>query len=149
MDIQISKLNNADKLCRFLEKVDGSFPIPLSSKIELSVLSDKLCTIGIVFAAHIDGELAGIIGLYANDSETKTAYFSVLAVLNEYSGKGIASQLLQNAVEEAKLCGMRKVRLYTHKTNKGAIHLYKKAGFHENYDENRPCDILFTLELNN
>ena len=42
---------------------------------------------------------------------------------------------------------MKKIRLYTHKTNISAISLYQKLGFKPHSDDNRPDDILFVLNL--
>lgn len=131
----------------FLHSVDKCFPIPLSQKTDLYELSEKLLEKGRVFVACEDNNIIGIVGEYANDEKSKKAYISVVAVLPEYSGKGIATTLIDNAMDYAKSNGMEKIFLYTHKTNEGAIHMYKKLGFIPFEDAIRPNDILFEREL--
>lgn len=52
-----------------------------------------------------------------------------LAVLPEYQGRGVGSQLLQEVERRAKERGCCKITLEVHDTNRDARRLYERAGF--------------------
>ncbi len=57
-----------------LDKLDATFPIPLSAKTALTVLAEKLLNNGYVQMA-IDNEVpVGIVGFYTNDKKGKHAF---------------------------------------------------------------------------
>ncbi|WP_300760034.1 GNAT family N-acetyltransferase [Janthinobacterium sp.] len=78
------------------------------------------------WAAH---KLIGLIAIYCNDHNTRIAFISSVSVLPDWYSRGIATQLLARAIEEARLAGMHEVRLEVDQDNTSAIALYYKAGF--------------------
>lgn len=136
-----------EEFVEFLYEVDSLFPIPLSQKTNIQQLAEKLLEKGTVLAIIEKEKIVGAVGMYANDVVTKTAYMSVLAVVPAFSSKGIATKIITDAFYHARNAGMEKVYLYTHKTNAGAIALYKKLGFNAQEDPCRPEDILFERKL--
>lgn len=65
-----------------------------------------------------------------------TAYIELIAVSSLERGKGIGSQLMQQAARAAQEAGCRFLRLNTQYHNQQAMLFYKKEGFHiegENY----------------
>lgn len=58
----------------------------------------------------------------------KNAYI-VMAVLDEYRGKGIGTALLMHVEEFARERGMHRIELEVFESNTGAIKLYEKNGF--------------------
>ena len=146
---EIRKCNVQDfnLLLDFLKKVDSSFPIPLSQKQDISMFLNKACKYGEIYAFFENGIIVAAVFFYANDIISKTSYISVLAVLSEYYGNGFATALVKKAILVSKQQEMKKIRLYTHKTNISAISLYQKIGFKPHSDDNRPDDILFVLNL--
>lgn len=143
------KCEDTDKglLSKLFVKADSLFPIPLSHKQDLNLLSNKLLDNGIVVGSYYKNELVGAICGYANDTENGRAYVSVLCVLPEFQGNSIAKTLVGKFVQECRTVGMKSVFLYTHKTNIPAQRLYEKAGFKKETDENRPEDFSYTLLL--
>ena len=139
-------IENKMELLIFLKKSDSLFPIPLSHKQDLEVLSDKLLTSGVVVAAYHKDQLVGVACGYANNMENKTAYLSVLCVSLEFQGKSIAQNLVHMFIAECKKSGMKELFLYTHTTNKRAIALYKKLGFEE-IASDRDGDIKLCISL--
>ncbi len=133
-----------NKLYKFLNAVDKDFPINLSAKTDLDELSDKFIKNGVLCYKEENDILTALVAGYANDLETKTAYISVVATLNEHRGKGFAKELVKEFLKKAKENGMEKAVLYTHYTNKGAIMLYKNLGFAEIPSE-RNGDIKFEI----
>jgi len=74
-------------------------------------------------------KLVGLIAIYCNDHGTRTAFISNVSVLPDWHKRGIATQLLARAIEEARLAGMHEIRLEVDQDNASAIGLYCKAGF--------------------
>lgn len=137
-----------EELLIFLKKIDSLFPIKLSDKTDLSNLTEKFLSLGTIFSISENNEIVGLIAGYNNDILNHNAYISVLAVLPEYQGRGYASTLL---IEFEKICkqkNMRRIEVYTHKTNFGAIKMYKKNNYVvDNSNTQRPDDIKFYKEL--
>ncbi len=140
-------VHESELLTRLLIQLDSSFPIPLSEKTELSSYAKKLLGSGTAYGAWEDGQPVGICGFYANDLTAGKAYVSVLGVLSSHQRRGIARKLLQDCLVLCRRAGMHWCCLYTHKTNLGAIALYRSFGFTEEITPQRPEDILFTKEL--
>jgi RimJ/RimL family protein N-acetyltransferase len=57
--------------------------------------------------------------------------FLGMGLIASHRGRGIGQQLLQTALEHAKLIALEKVELSVYTENATAISLYKKLGFHE------------------
>lgn len=118
-----------DELLEFLIRIDSDFRPFLSQKV---VLADYVCKIQskAELIMEWDGkELAGLTVLYCNDSDRQFAYISLVGVSSFCRGRGIASKMLQSAVQ---IVSTREFRLLgIHSNNPIAIHLYKKFGFKE------------------
>jgi ribosomal protein S18 acetylase RimI-like enzyme len=114
----------------FLLLVNGQFPIPLNHKSDLRSTANKLFTLGDVFFLKDNKKIIGLVAGYNNNMDNKTGYISILALLQEYRGKGLANKLVETFLENSKKKEMEKVVLFTHSTNKAAINLYKKLGFY-------------------
>lgn len=147
MIIRKLDINNCEKLNNYLTKVDKDFPIPLSSKVNLDKFSKKILKSGVALACFDGERTAGIILFYANNTESKTAYVSVLSVLDSYRKRGIAQSLLNECIKMCKSINFKAIELYTHKTNEGAIALYEKNGFIKISDLDRPDDWLMRYNL--
>lgn len=140
-----SFLDEFDELYNFLLKIDTLFPIPLSKKIDLKLFAEKILKSGNVICCR-DKETVGVVCFYNNDALTKNGYISVVGVLPDFQGKGIAKQLIEKAIAFCKKGGMETVTLYTHSTNTVAVKMYKSLGFCE-VPSDRDGDIKFSLEI--
>lgn len=81
---------------------------------------------GIAWAAELDGRVAGIlIGRVAADE------FEILnlAVGKAFRRQGIATQLLNSALEYAQAAGARRTYLEVRASNSGGIGFYTRMGF--------------------
>lgn len=137
-----------DEILLFLQKVDSLFPIKLSDKTDLTTLAEKFISLGTVFSISENEDIVGLIAGYNNDDVNLKAYISVLAILPEYQGKGYASKLLLDFTEDCKRKKIKRIELFTHKTNENAIKLYKKKGFSiDKLNTERPNDIKFYKDL--
>lgn len=141
-----------EKIYNFLLSVDKDFPVPLSDKVNLSGYVDKLLrNNATIVCREYDGKIVGSVIGYTDNLSDNMAYISIVGVLNEYRGKGIANQLI---LEFLNICESKKidaVHLYTHNTNNSAIRLYDKLGFNrmnnDNEDESRKDDVHLILKI--
>lgn len=129
---------NANSICEFLNKVDTLFPTPLSKKQDLKFLSEKLFTKG-TLCTETDGEkLVSLVGGYTENIIDNKAYISVVATLEDYAGKGIATKLVKEFIDICREKKIKAVHLYTSQTNFPAIRMYEKIGFIEWKIDNEP-----------
>lgn len=144
-------IQDRERLKAFLEDVQYDFEPPLFERIEarsnvstINAYVDKVLEKANVMVYEKNDEFIGIIIVYANDSKNNQAYIPFLAVKNSFSGKGIATRLLENAIQIAKDNHMEKIGVKTWNDNKPAIHLYRKFGFNS---EIRNEDVIFTKNI--
>lgn len=84
---------------------------------------------GAIFLSKENVFFTGCVAIRRIDSDT--AELKRMFIRNNYRGKGIASALLQVAIEKAIQLGYKKIRLDTLNNMTPAINLYKKNGFYE------------------
>ncbi len=89
-----------------------------------------------ILLAFVDNELVGFI---AADSEwfskregEKVGAVHELVVREDHRRKGIASLLMEKALDYFKVKGLKKAELWVGDENEGAKRFYKKFGFKEN-----------------
>lgn len=115
---------------KFISKIDNLFPVPLSEKVQIDEYCEKILNNGMfIVAKNENNQIIGVLAGYANDTENKISYISILCILPKYRNKHIGTQLLNKFIEISKENKMEKVFLYTHKDNKNAINFYKKNNF--------------------
>lgn len=71
----------------------------------------------------------GYCVLYANNSETRNAYISLIAVRPEYQNLHIGKQLIETCLQIAESYGMQTCSLEVRKNNTSAIRFYQRNGF--------------------
>ncbi len=147
IEYRLCEVGELDKLSSLLYNIDGSFPIPLSKKTDLKHYGQKLLDKGAVYGAWDKESMVGMCGFYANDTVNHKAYIAVLGIAAEYQHQGIAKHLLNETIAYCSSQKMKQCYLFTHKTNSGAIALYKGLGFSEAFDADRPDDIMFIKNL--
>ena len=119
-----------DKILSFLEKLNAEFHPPLSTKVNFDDYIDKIFRLAEFFCfLDDDGELIGLLVMYANDKKALAAHITLLAVDPKYRGRKIASRLLSEAKIVAKDSALKRVKTVTWKDNQKAIRLYNKMGF--------------------
>ena len=96
------KFISEKELYLFLSLVDKEFPISLSKKTNLIETAKKLYILGDIFCLKDNKNIIGLIAGYSNNAKDKTGYISVLAILNKYRGKGLASKLVNVFLDNAK-----------------------------------------------
>jgi len=121
MNIKIRKMHEQD-LPEVLKIAGQSFSMPWSLK---SFKSELLNPQSILKVAELDGEIAGYVVLRKILDE---AEILSIAVKPEMRRKGIATELIKNALEEIK-DSVKACFLEVRVSNKQAISFYEKIGF--------------------
>lgn len=117
------------KLAEFLYRVDRLFPTPLSVKVNIDEYARKLHDSATVCFAEDNGTIVGIVGGYTENVINNTAFISIVGVLPEFNGKGIATKLLAEFIVRAKLKRLNAVHLYADRNNSVAVHIYQNPRF--------------------
>jgi len=76
-----------------------------------------------------DGTPVGWFGINGLDSDDRTVYLKLIAILPEYHGKGIGQYVIGEAVQRLRQRGYLKIALYTDRDNRKARACYSKCGF--------------------
>lgn len=88
----------------------------------------KLFTKARIVCAEDNGSLQGLIAFYCNDSESKTAYITQIAVKKCSQNMGIGGLLMAKCEEISRQNGMEHLRLEVRNDNMNAIRFYQKHG---------------------
>lgn len=99
---------------------------------------DKVLTHGHVFIAQENAEIAGLVIFYANDTVKSKGFIPLVAIRENFQGRGLGKLLMTETLKTIKKNGMQKVLINTWSQNVRAISLYKNLGFVpvlENTDE--------------
>ena len=112
-----------------LSRCDADFVPPLSGRVEISDYAQKIASKAMRFEAWSGGTLVGLVAAYCNDQKKRIAYITSVSVLREWTGKGIAANLMKQCIEHAETSGMRQISLEVASDNTPAIKLYEKSGF--------------------
>lgn len=132
---------DADKICLFLQKVDQTFPIPLSQKHELNHLAKKFAEKATICVELKDEKICSMVAGYTDNVINNIAYISMVATMPDAQGNGYASKLVKEFIEVAKKKQLNAVHLYSRGVY--AIKMYEKLGFKRYIvnNEARPNDV--------
>lgn len=123
------KTATSEKICIHLKKCDNDFLHPLSGRLKIDDYAKKLFEKSITFEAWSGYSLVGLVAAYFNDFKHQTGYISNVSVMKNYKGMGIASELMRQCIEYAKLHKFKEIKLEVHQGSNQARHLYNKFGF--------------------
>ena len=74
-------------------------------------------------------KLIGFLACYANNYGAKEAFITMISVLPEARGKGLATSLLKDAADYCANKGFNKVSLEVRDENTNALSLYEREGY--------------------
>lgn len=114
---------------KHMRQCSGLFNPPLASYVNIYDYATKIRSNAVTFEAWKNDELIGLIACYLNNYETLDGYVTNISTLQEHQGRGIASILLNKAIEAALDENFKTLSLEVEVENKKAIDLYRKAGF--------------------
>lgn len=149
------EVKEKDILLEYLLDVQFDFKPPLFQRINqisdvdsIEDYVDKLLNKANVFAicsGETSHKIHGIIAIYTNDIINLKAYIPILSVKKEMSGKGLAKELIEKAIDFAIESGMHSIDVKTWPRNEVAVILYKKYGFVQT--KNDASNIYFTKQI--
>ena len=111
-----------------IRKRDKAFAEPIAERAYYSDLLLKIHQKGIFLFAY-GKEVLGYCAFYANDSDTKNAYISLIAVQPKAQNLHIGKYLLNKCFEISKNHGMQNCMLEVKKSNCSAIKFYQANDF--------------------
>ena len=127
--MSIAIVQNRDEKRKIVEKVDCAFTRGLVRREDYENIFDKIDRHAIFIGAYDNDEPVGYAAIYANDKENKTAFITMIGVLDKMQGKHIGSGLMNMCIEEAKARKMEYIRLEVLNDNIKAINFYYHCGF--------------------
>lgn len=108
---------------------NNNFIPPLDKSINLIEYSKKLFEKSVTFEVWSDNILIGLVASYFNNLVSKSAFITNVSVMTNFSGLGIASNLILMCIEYAKKNDFVEINLEVHRDNISAIKLYEKFKF--------------------
>ncbi len=125
---ELVKLSDKNSVLNALNEFLPLFP-HLCEKVEINEYAKKLSSYANFYLAKENGENIGVLAFYANDTQNRMAYISLIGVKNSLQGKGYGKWLLENCVKMAKENKMEKIALEVDDDNQNAIMFYERNGF--------------------
>lgn len=121
-----------DEIRRVLQVCAPSFhDQSFNEPARIAELASKFAKAARVLVAYEQGEPRGFCAYYANDVQTHTAYVSMIVVARGMQGRSVGSRLIAQAADDARACGMTRMRLEVACDNEGALRFYRRHGFVE------------------
>ncbi len=123
--------NTLDKkaLESFFVKNKNCFSPNLDKVVKISEFCEKIINNAEIFEAWSNGDLAGVVCMYANDKTKSKSFITMVLTASDYRNKKIGSALLDMALNYAKENGFLKTELEVAPKNNIAIKLYQSKGF--------------------
>jgi len=118
-----------DDLRGWLATFGDFLPDPLGDRLCLDSYAEKLLTHAEIGCAWVGNELAGLMVLYANDMETRTAHLPLISLLPTCRGRGLGNIMMRRAIAQARQRGMERLTLTVDHDNSPAQRLYAALGF--------------------
>jgi N-acetylglutamate synthase-like GNAT family acetyltransferase len=120
---------NINDLSVHLKQCDSTFIPALSSRLDIDEYARKIIDNAQTIEAWMNNDLIGVVAVYCNSHNQKTAFITNVSVKPGWQGKGIATRLLTYSILNVKKLGFAKIELEVDEKNKIAIALYSKHGF--------------------
>lgn len=121
--------NNREEIDFIINDCDKAFDSPITKRKVYLDLLEKVHQNGIFIFAYNGNQYIGYCAFYANNSHSKNAYISLIAVKPEYQKLHIGKALINVCLKIAKSYGMNSCTLEVRKDNPYAIRFYHTNGF--------------------
>lgn len=109
--------NDIKRMGKILVNINSHFLFPTDDQEKLYEYTKKLIENGYNFIFRKAHEDIGILSVYANNYETKTAYTSTIGIIPTERGGRLIAYIVNFALEFAKEKGMERFRAEVHKGN--------------------------------
>ena len=107
----LSNTASESQITEHLTRCDAAFVPPLSGRVMINDYAQKIASKAKRFEAWSGGVLVGLVAAYCNDQEKRIAHITSVSVLRDWTGKGIAANLMKQCIEHVRALGMRQICL--------------------------------------
>lgn len=123
------KNNTATKLdiTKHFEKTN--FIPKLETYINVNNYIEKILKFSERIEVWEDGVLIGLSAIYLNNKDNKEGFLTNFSIVNDYTKKGIGTDLIKKTLIYSKRNGFNSIKLEVFSTNEKAIFFYSKNGF--------------------
>ncbi len=128
-----------------LTDCNNNFTPSLSERTDLAPYAKKIFEKAITFEAWSDNQLIGLIAAYLSTDNIKSVFITNVSVTKEFTGKGIASQLLRNCIDHCAKNDYFVITLEVNRNNSQAIGFYEKHQFMQS--DTRGDSLVLTLNI--
>lgn len=111
-----------------LASCDNRYHPPLSQRVDIAEYARKLRRRAETLEAWHGDELVGVVAIYINQAPT-VAFVSSVSVDDRFTGRGVGSRLVNDAIGLARSRGASAISLEVSPQSHQAIQLYEKHGF--------------------
>jgi len=125
----LSNKASVEQLAEHLTNCGSDFVPPLHERVRITDYANKISSKAMRFEAWSGNVLVGLVAAYFNEMDERIAYITSVSVLLDWTGVGIAGQLMNQCIEHAKATSMRRLSLEVATDNTQAIRLYETKGF--------------------
>lgn len=126
------KIGSANLEEIFSHLINVDFNPKLETRVDVKSYAEKLNSKAITFEAWSRNKLVGLLASYFNNNVDYKGYISNVSILPDFTGKGIACNLLKDCIDYATNIKFKSIALEVYYQNKPALSLYQKFDFVEN-----------------
>ena len=121
--------SSAAEIAEHLSHCDVDFMPTLGERVEIDDYAKKIASRATCFEAWSGNVLVGLVAIYCDNQFKRIAHITNVSVLRSWTGKGIATCLMERCLEHTNTLGMRTISLEVSNSNLTAIRLYERIGF--------------------
>lgn len=142
------QIANISDIYEHLKKCSKYYIPALDTRVDIQSYAKKLFDNAQTFECWNSSDLVGLLAIYCNDTNHNSSFISNLSVLASHYKQNIASQLLTRCIEYTKILGFDSINLEVYIGNIAALSLYKKYGFFQYSNDEKPYYIQMKKNLN-
>lgn len=135
----------AAQIAAHFRECDTVFVPPLSGRVDIDDYAHKIVTHGQRFEAWSGEVLVGLVAVYCNASDKRTAFITSVSTLPSWQGQGVAAHVLRDCIAHVRTQDFARIELEVDGDNLAALSLYEKSGFMRSHVSHHPTTM--TLDL--
>lgn len=127
--MEIVTLCSSEEIKKVLQDFSSRLPVLESGDEYIALMSEKFEKYSVFIIIKEMQNVVGFAAFYCNDLLTKRAFLSMIAVNEQYDGKGYGKLLINEVLKICRNKKMNELELEVNKSNIHAIEFYKRNGF--------------------
>lgn len=138
--------DSEEKKCA-ISSIDDAFTISIINRENFDELFDKIDHYAEFVVAMNNEKIVGYAAFYANNTDTKEAFITLIGVDKGFQHRGIGTLLIQGCKKIAAQKGMNAIRLEVLCVDAGAQQFYKKMGFQKIGSSASGKSLFFSMKI--